>query len=343
MEKIILYADLHIHHHQSDWRRVDDAIEVLEWIRQEAINRDIKKVWFLGDFFHVRGYMYPTVVNRSLQALQKFKDSGIELNLLTGNHDMPGRYTTKHSSINVFGSMATIIDQPMMETIENYSFYWLPYIERLDQCRWALNKIAESKDQNTKAILLGHLDIHGAYYHTHVPSTHGITVDEIKNTFDMIITGHYHTRQTIGNITYIGSPYQQNFGEANEKKGFMIFDNGNLEFVENTFSPVYLSIKSSEINESIRNNYVTITVEDSNSLVEVRDAASKYLPRNITIKVDRTSIEEDRNIVALDSDTKDVNSMLKEWVKKTANPVIYDVDKLLHVGMSLVKDKDEIR
>jgi DNA repair exonuclease SbcCD nuclease subunit len=40
-----------------------------------------------------------------------------------------------------------------------------------------------------------------------------------------VISGHYHRHQTIGTVTYIGSPFTMSFGEANDGlKGFLILN-----------------------------------------------------------------------------------------------------------------------
>ena len=54
-DKFLIFSDLHVHNHSSDWRRVKDGLATLEWIHDEAVSRKIDKVFFLGDFFHVRG------------------------------------------------------------------------------------------------------------------------------------------------------------------------------------------------------------------------------------------------------------------------------------------------
>jgi DNA repair exonuclease SbcCD nuclease subunit len=42
-----------------------------------------------------------------------------------------------------------------------------------------------------------------------------------------VISGHYHKRQNIGIVYYVGSPYQIDAGEANQEKGYMIFNKGH--------------------------------------------------------------------------------------------------------------------
>lgn len=341
-ERILFFSDLHLHPFGSDWRRVDDSLAVLDWIYREAVERQIKKVWFLGDFYHVRGYLYPSVVSRAYNELLKFKDAGIEVALLVGNHDMPYRHTTKHNSVTSLGSVCTIVEQPVVYEGNGWNFYWLPYVEGTDKAKWAVDQIRAEVDPNKKSCLLAHLDLYGAKFHTNIMSTHGLVAEELTKQFDLVLTGHYHTHQKIlDNIWYIGSPYQQSYGEIDEDKGFMIFDDGKLEYVKNTFSPRYMHITSEQINEGITNNYVTITINDSSNVVQIRELASQFNPRAVSVKIDRTAVEAERQLVQIKTDAKDVQSLLTEWVNKTANSAIYDIEKLLGYGFSIVREKEE--
>lgn len=358
-DRFILFSDFHIHNHANDWRKVDDALEVLDWIHKEAVDRKIDKVFFLGDFFHVRGYMYPSIVARAYKALAKFRDSDIEMFLLVGNHDMPYKNTTKHNCITAFGDLAHIIEQPMVYEGANYDFYLLPYVESTSKLNWAIDKLSqiakggEVRNGNTisrkattnsekQNVLLAHLDIKGAKFHTHVKSTHGTNSTKLSKAFDLVLTGHYHTHQQVkDNVWYIGSPYQINFGEAGEQKGFIVFDDGELEFVENTFSPKYMYVSPSEIDDRITDNYVTITVDDSSNLIQVREKAAKYNPRNVNVKIDRAQLSEERQLISMKNDAKDVKALLKEWVDKTANASIYNKEKLYSYGIAIVEESNE--
>jgi DNA repair exonuclease SbcCD nuclease subunit len=338
-DKFILFSDFHLHNHSNDWRHVDDALKVMDWILEESITRNITNIFFLGDFFHVRGYMYPTIVAKAYHMLNKYKAAGREVFMLVGNHDMPQKYTTRHNALTAFSGVANIIETPMAYEGENWNFYWLPYIENQVKVAWAIDQIAEEVAPDKKSCLLAHLDMQGAKYHSHVEATHGISSKIVSSRFDMVLSGHYHTHQKIDhNIWYIGSPYQQSFGETGEKKGFMVFNDGDLEFVENTFSPKYMYINSSQVNDSLTNNYVSIAVEDSNHIMEVREKAASFNPRHVTVKVDRTQTEENMQLVTIKQDAKDVGALLREWITKTANPTMYQHDKLLQYGISIVEE-----
>ena len=79
--------------------------------------------------------------------------------------------------------------------------------------------------------------------------------------FDLVYSGHYHTRSNDGKIFYLGNPYQMFWNDVDDKRGFHIFDTetNELEFIENpytiferiyyednnhrTFNPTYLKDK----------------------------------------------------------------------------------------------------
>jgi len=58
---------------------------------------------------------------------------------------------------------------------------------------------------------------------------------EIFNKFDLVISGHFHTKSTRSNITYTGIPYEMTWSDFEDQKGFHIFDTETrgLEFVPN--------------------------------------------------------------------------------------------------------------
>ena len=63
---------------------------------------------------------------------------------------------------------------------------------------------------------------------------HGMKDDWLQK-FDLVCTGHYHTRSTQGNVNYLGTPYEMTWSDAEDPKGFHIYDTDTreLEFIEN--------------------------------------------------------------------------------------------------------------
>jgi len=47
--------------------------------------------------------------------------------------------------------------------------------------------------------------------------------------FKKVYSGHYHTRSNVGNIYYLGNPYEMFWNDCEDPRGFTIFDTETLE------------------------------------------------------------------------------------------------------------------
>jgi hypothetical protein len=73
-------------------------------------------------------------------------------------------------------------------------------------------------------ILAAHLELQGFEMMKGAPvMSHGLGA-EIFNRFEMVLTGHYHTKSTKGNIHYLGTQYELSWADANDPKYFHTID-----------------------------------------------------------------------------------------------------------------------
>tara|TARA_B100000131_G_C17888397_1_gene521280 strand:- start:165 stop:749 length:585 start_codon:yes stop_codon:yes gene_type:complete len=65
--------------------------------------------------------------------------------------------------------------------------------------------------------------------------------DSLFKRYEMVLSGHFHCKQTKNNVHYLGTQYQITFGDINEDKGFHVFDteNRNLTFIQNPYRMFY--------------------------------------------------------------------------------------------------------
>jgi hypothetical protein len=112
-------------------------------------------------------------------------------------------------------------------------------------------------------LCFGHFAINTFEQVPNMVESKGFPIETFKN-FTQVYSGHFHIRNKIENIQYLGSPYEITWNDFGNPKGMTILDLDTMEqeFVENKISPkhvkIYLSsvIKDVSLLKGIKNNYV---------------------------------------------------------------------------------------
>jgi hypothetical protein len=74
---------------------------------------------------------------------------------------------------------------------------------------------------------MGHLELNGFRAHRGHIMEEGMDIKAF-NKFDLVYSGHYHTRSDNGKIFYLGNPYEMFWNDLNDTRGFHIFDTETL-------------------------------------------------------------------------------------------------------------------
>ena len=267
--RVLVFADLQADE-GAERLRSDPSIPLQRWrvqrFYQWAANlvqsHKIDAVWDLGDTTNDRtALLHPTVqavtrgcaaLTAGLPALHNFK--------LIGNHEQYSKGGQTH-----VGSLF----HPYFNVIQDRSVFTLPN-DRLhvvcasfpsdynDLETWldkTLSTLADrDRAQTMRIVVLGHFMVLGATI-----AQHGIGWGTLKHA-DCVLLGHVHRRQKLpGKCSwYIGSPFQQDFGEANDpEKCVAILDTDTLavEWVPTPF-PTYRTVSVAELAAAARSNDV---------------------------------------------------------------------------------------
>ena len=237
--KILVYSDLHLHNHHGLLVNSETALNNLTFFKEYALENKIKKIINCGDFFHTKAKAYAPHVVQARLRLKDWYKSGLEHYMIIGNHDMSNQNNTMNSIIFVFNEYAKIIPDYFYEDINNTRLHFMSYTSKL------FPHFILSEDK--KNVLFTHIDIIGFTMSNGFKANVGFKKEDLKK-FDLVISGHYHKHQEVGNIIYVGSTHQTSFGERDQKHGFMVFDTDTLtyDFIENISAPRYklMQIKS---------------------------------------------------------------------------------------------------
>ena len=123
-------------------------------------------------------------------------------------------------------------DRPGLANFQGYDIAMIPWITA-ETYADTMNFINNTSAQ----VAMGHLEIKGFEMHSGIMSDHGID-KTLFNNFDMVMSGHFHKRSSDGHINYLGCPYEMNWADSGDPKGFHTFDitTRELEFIPNTRS-----------------------------------------------------------------------------------------------------------
>ena len=109
---------------------------------------------------------------------------------------------------------------------------FVPWVKKENQ-EDTYKKIKKSKCR----VVMGHLELDGFLANQHHVMEHGQDKG-IYERFERVYSGHYHHRNSQGNIHYLGNPYEIYWNDCGDVRGFHIFDTETLEHtpVNNPFN-----------------------------------------------------------------------------------------------------------
>ena len=123
-------------------------------------------------------------------------------------------------------------------------------------------------------VCFGHFEINTFYMNTYRACEKGEESKNLLNKSNFIVSGHFHKKDhrkyEKGQILYLGSPYQHNFGDYGDDRGYYIIDldNDSFNFYQNDFSPKFVKLKSDclenkNLENDIKNNFVSLSIDSS--------------------------------------------------------------------------------
>ena len=204
------------------------------------LEHNITTVIHLGDLLDRRKFVnFYTLSQVRDRFMSFFKKNNITLNIILGNHDTFYRNTSSINSMSeLFGGYKNvyIYKNPVIVRLDGLEVGLVPWINE-ENTDSAIKFIQDAR----VSILMGHFEINGFQVVSGVKHTHGMEAS-LFDKFDAVYSGHFHIKQTDGNITYLGTPYQITFSDAYDSKGFHIFDteDQSMTFIPNERKMFYV-------------------------------------------------------------------------------------------------------
>ena len=234
-------SDIHVGVHQNSQLWLDIANQWVDWLVIELTNHNIKDIIICGDLFHYRDEIAVNTIHHVTNLMYKLKQFNIIM--LVGNHDAYYKDRSDVNSLSIFSGWDNIT------IVENET-----YIHKQFERTYSFVPWGEDINQTTASdIIFGHFEIQNFKFNHSKICTHGLKPTKILDKTDLIITGHFHTREERsyknGDIVYLGNPYQMDFGDTGQTKGYYILNlkNNGYTFHKNTISPTHEKLVLSEL------------------------------------------------------------------------------------------------
>jgi predicted phosphodiesterase len=305
MEKVIVLGDLHFGKSDEVDSELDKRLkEMFVYMENNGINTVIQ----LGDLVDPRKSLNTkTILNITKSYIEPINKAQLKLIQIIGNHDAYYNSTNDITSPRALLSMA-IKDCDIYDT-ESSNWEGI-----LSYCPWAC-------EPEHGKFLFGHFEINGFEMTRGIECKNGKDATSFSN-YIKVFSGHYHRRSNKGNIQYVGSLVDCDFGESDSKHGFCILDidSGEYEF-QDFKNPVHVKIVYDDkihpirTQEEIIGKIINLIKVKEEGYEEFKQSLLDLKPSKLNEKVldvEVKSILNEENLDSLDSPLNLINEYIKQ-------------------------------
>lgn len=296
---------------------------------------NIDSIIHLGDYFEHRKFVNFKALNQNKRVfLDVLRERGIHMTIIPGNHDVYYKNTNQLNSLteclSEYNDCVTIYQEPIDLKVGDMTIGMVPWI-----CPENEDKCLEFLENSKSNIVMGHFELGGFKYMANANiKSHGMDKSKLKK-FEAVYSGHYHTKSTQDNVTYLGTQLELTWSDAGDPKYFHIFDTNTREMtpVRNPHT-LFEKITYDEENpiqlreEMVVGKYIKIIVTSKKDLFSF----DKFLEKVYNFNPHEVKIIETFEEYAGDSvddekiSTADTQTLLNEYVDATETNL--DNDKL---------------
>jgi hypothetical protein len=217
-KKAAVFTDIHFGLKSNSTLHNEDCLAFVKWATAKALEEGCETALFLGDWHNNRASINILTLGYSLRALEHLNANFEKTYFIPGNHDLYYR------------------DKRDVQSVE-----WAKHLPNVHICNdwttmgdvtiapWLVGDDHKRLKKLKGKYMFGHFELPGYLMNAMVAMPDHGEVDP-KNDFtgfEHVFSGHFHKRQTKGNITYIGNCFPHNYADAgDDDRGMMILEWG---------------------------------------------------------------------------------------------------------------------
>jgi hypothetical protein len=291
-KKAACFTDIHFGMKSGSRLHNKDCEDFIEWFIEEAKKENCEVCIFLGDWHHNRATTDVSTMNYSVSNLEKLNNAFDKTYLMLGNHDEFYKDKREIHSLEFARLFPNIV--PINAPLTDGDVTLLPWLVGDE---W--KKVKDIKSR----YVFGHFELPLFYMNAMVqmPDHGTLQADDFVNQ-EYVFSGHFHKRQTKGNITYMGNAFPHNYADAwDDDRGMMMLEwGGTPEYRSWPDQPVYRTFKLSKLLENpdqllTGRMHCRVTIDVPISFEEANFIKETFMPqynlRELMLIPEKTDIE----------------------------------------------------
>mgnify|MGYP006293438059 CR=1 FL=1 len=326
---LYIIGDLHFGLRKNSSLFHDILLETLNQILRKIKKED--NVILLGDIFDKRSSIDLHILNDAISFFDALSSRCKSISILVGNHDLYYKENV-YENVNCrflqnIAKNITVINELREKTIEGQKCLFVPWIDSKEKYEDAKKKVSSKYD-----MIFGHFDVS---YSDEQESFY--MSDSMFTEEQYVCSGHYHQRNQIGKILYVGSLINQSFSDVGNTKGYYTFTD-ELQFHKvNCPMFEYLTVdnpsefltafetlsenQKNKIRDKVHGNFIKLTLSEYDPLNDkIYQLVKGMTPLELSIeytKMDFDSGVDGGETFKGFSSNENILSIISEYLDKT--------------------------
>jgi DNA repair exonuclease SbcCD nuclease subunit len=206
VRRVLVVGDIH-----STPEELADCKALMDFVVCTALKEGVTDVLLLGDVYHTHNVMRVEVLAFWRDVFREMKALGLRVVVLVGNHDFAGEGLPIHSLL-AHEDQAVVIDRPTW--FENALL--MPYMSD----RGAF--VEACVGARRAPTVFCHQTFEGSTYENGMYAPGGVDPNLLPQ--ENVISGHIHTPQSFGRVTYIGAPRWRSLADADVERAVWVYE-----------------------------------------------------------------------------------------------------------------------
>jgi hypothetical protein len=320
-KKAACFTDIHFGMKSGSRTHNTDCENFVKWFCEEAKAQGAETCIFLGDWHHNRATTDVSTMNYTVSNLERLNNTFEKVYFMVGNHDLFYKDKREINSIEFMRLFPNIV--PIVEQLTEGDVTLLPWLVGEE---W--KKVGEIQSR----YVFGHFEL--PYFKMNamveMPDHGELRADHFVNQ-EYVFSGHFHQRQTKGNVTYIGNAFPHNYADAwDDARGMMTLEWGGVpEYKTWPNQPVFRTFKLSQLLDSPEKNlrenmHARVTIDVPITFEEANFIREQFIPqfklRELMLIPEK--VEVDSNIDPLDISFESVDTIVMNQIEAIESDTI---------------------